>query len=314
MSQVARVAVPGPGATVQDLGRIGAVHLGVPVSGVLDDFAHRVANWLVGNDETSATLELTMQGGRIEWLAETDIALTGAPMRPLLNGACVRQWVSIRVRPGDILDLGFAASGCRAYLAISGGIDVPAVLGSRSTYLGGALGGYLGRALAADDILARGTGSLLIAPRSLPWSPIYPEVIRLRAIPGPHDDVFHGHLDHFFASEFTLTPQSNRMGCRLAGPLVERDSGAPTSIVSEPVARGSVQIPADGQPIVLLGEQTIGGYTAIATVLSCDLWRLGQARPGSRIRFARTTLADGYAIHREWVGFLAGTRQLLVGR
>jgi biotin-dependent carboxylase-like uncharacterized protein len=313
MRAAVRIVLPGPVATVQDLGRPGAVHLGVPVSGVLDDLAHRVANWLVGNSDTCATLELTMQGGRMEFLDAADIALTGAPMGPRLNGASVRQWVSLRVEPGDILDLGFAESGCRAYLAISGGFDLPEVLGSRSTYLGGAIGGHQGRALVAGDLLPRGAAPLLTTPRQLPWWPNYADPILLRAIPGPHHEYFQSSLDPFFAAEYTLTPQSNRMGCRLSGPPVARDPEAPASIVSEPVGRGVVQVPADGQPIVLLGEQTIGGYTCIATVLACDLWRLGQARPGYRIGFVRTTLEQAYAIHRDWAGFLAETGRALAG-
>ena len=314
VNQALRIISPGPAATVQDLGRTQAVHLGVPVSGALDDYALRVANWLVGNTETCATLELTMQGGRMEFLAEADIALTGAPMGPRLNGEAVRQWCSLRVQPGDRLELGFAHSGCRTCLAIGGGIDVPEILGSRSTYLGGGVGGHQGRVLAAGDLLCRGDGPLLEVPRHLPWTPIYPETVLLRAIPGPHDEYFRQSLEPFFAADFLLTPQSNRMGCRLAGTAVERDPGAPASIVSEPVTPGNIQIPADGQPIILLGEQTIGGYTCIATVLACDLWRLAQARPGNTIRFVRVSLAEGYAIHREWNGFLVETCRLLSGK
>ena len=312
MNQVVRIVSPGPAATVQDLGRPGAVHLGVPVSGALDDYAHRVANWLVGNTSKSATLELTMQGGCMEFLAEADIALTGAPMGPRLNGTAVHQWCSLRVRPGDLLSLGFADSGCRAYLAINGGIDVPAVLGSRSTYLGGGIGGHQGRVLAAGDLLCRDDAPLLKGSRRLPWAPIYPETNLLRTIPGPHDEYFQHSLEQFFSTDFTLTPQSNRMGCRLAGLAVARNQDAPASIVSEPVVRGNIQIPADGQPIILLGEQTIGGYTCIATVLACDLWRLAQARPGNTIRFVQVSLAEGYAIHREWDHFLADTCRLLM--
>jgi biotin-dependent carboxylase-like uncharacterized protein len=313
MNEALRILSPGLATTVQDLGRLHARHLGVPPSGAVDDYAHRVANWLVGNAATCATLEMTMIGARIEVLAAADIAVTGAHMDLRCNGAPVRQWTAHRVRPGDLLELSNAANGCRAYLAISGGIAVPPILGSRATCLGGRIGGLMGRALAGGDILPRGEGPLLTHPRRLPWVPLYPESLVLRVIVGPHDQFFQHNLDRFFAATFTLSPQSNRMGCRLSGLPVERDPGAPASIVSEPVVPGNIQIPADGQPILLLKEQTIGGYTAIATVITADLWRIGQAKPGDTIRFAPVSLEEGQRITRTWLDFLAATERLLAG-
>ncbi|MFV0438296.1 MAG: biotin-dependent carboxyltransferase family protein [Desulfopila sp.] len=301
----------GPLTTVQDLGRGGAAQLGVPFSGALDPYAHRLANWLVGNSEGAATLEMTMAGSTVEFLCEADIAITGAAMNPYLNGAAVRQWCSLRVKAGDRLELGFAENGCRAYLAIGGGIAVPEVLGSRSTYLGGELGGLQGRALADGDLLARGAASPLAAPRQLPWVPIYPQSLSLRVVVGPHDQFFATALAHFFAATFTVTPKSDRMGCRLSGPVVERDPGAPASILSEPVTPGNIQIPADGQPIVLLSEQTIGGYTCIATVVSGDLWRIGQACPGDAVGFVEVSLDTAHHILKEWQCFVSDARILL---
>lgn len=302
---------PGLGLTVQDLGRFGAYHLGVPPSGALDDYAHRAANWLVGNGAACATLEMTMIGPRIEWLTEADIAVTGADMGLRLNGVARRQWTSLRVRPGDVLELGSAGNGCRGYLALGGGVAVPEVMGSRSTCLGGGLGGFAGRLLAAGDLLPKGERTLLARPRRLPWTPVYPEHHLLRAIAGPHDHLFRSRIDRFFAATFTVSPHSDRMGCRLSGPAVERDAGAPAGIVSEPVTPGNVQIPADGQPILLLREQTIGGYTSIATVLSADLWRIGQIRPGDTVRFVRVSLAEGQRVGRLWRDFLGQTERLL---
>ena len=313
MRSALRILSPGAGPTVQDLGRVHARLLGVPPSGAMDDYAHRAANWLVGNAAACATLEMTMIGPRIEILAVADIAVTGARMNLRRNGALERQWTSIRVRPGDLLELGMAENGCRSYLAVTGGIAVPPVLGSRSTYLGGVLGGFEGRALVSGDLLPRGTGSLLTHPRRLPWVPIYPEQVVLRAIAGPHDQFFQHNLDSFFAAPYTLSPQSNRMGCRLHGPVVKRDPGVPASIVSEPVVPGNIQIPADGQPILLLREQTIGGYTSIATVISADLWRIGQAKPGDTVRFVRVSLEEGQRLSRDWHHFLAATERLLSG-
>jgi len=310
-----RILSPGLGATVQDLGRSHARHLGVPPSGALDDYAHRVANWLVGNAATCATLEMTVIGPQVEILAPADIAVTGARMDLRLNSGAQRQWTSFRVQPGDVLELGLAENGCRSYLAVTGGIAVPEMLGSRSTYLGGMLGGFKGRALAGGDLLPlpRDNRPLLERPRCLPWTPLYPDNIVLRAIPGPHDRFFRQGLDCFFTSTFTFSPRSNRMGCRLSGPVVSRDPGAPASIVSEPVVAGNIQIPADGQPILLLREQTIGGYTAIATVISADLWRIGQAKPGDTVRFVRVALEEGQHLSLEWLRFLADTERLLAG-
>lgn len=307
-----RILEPGLGTTVQDLGRPQARHLGVPPSGAIDDYAHRVANWLVGNAAGCATLEIPLLGPRIEMLAEADISVTGARMELRINGVVQRQWQSLRVRPGDVIDLGTAINGCRAYCAITGGFAVAEVLGSRSTYLGGRLGGLQGRTLAEGDILPRGEQPLLNAQRRLPWEPIYPDQVILRAIAGPHDHWFQHHGDLFWGTAFTLSAQSNRMGCRLQGPVIERDAEAPASIVSEPVAAGNIQVPADGQPIIVLNEQTIGGYTAIATVLASDLWRIGQARPGDTISFVQVSLEQGQRIGREWRAFLADTERLLI--
>ncbi|MDK9708945.1 MAG: biotin-dependent carboxyltransferase family protein [Desulforhopalus sp.] len=313
MTTALRILTPGLCTTVQDLGRFHAYHMGVPASGELDDYAGQVANWLVGNPATAATLEMSMIGASMEILAASDIAITGAAMNPQLNGRPCRQWTSFFVKPGDILELGAADNGCRAYLAITGGIDVPLVLGSRATYLGGRLGGFQGRMLAAGDVLARGAGPLQKAPKTLPWFPLYPETIFLRAIAGPHDGYFCNQLARFFSTPFTVSSQCNRMGVRLAGDAIERDADAPESILSEPIAPGNVQIPAGGQPIVLLKEQTIGGYTNIATVVSSDIWRMGQAKPGDQVRFVRIDLHEAHALYRDWQAFLAGIESLLAG-
>lgn len=306
-----RILEPGLGVTVQDLGRPQARHLGVPLSGAVDDYAHRVANWLVGNGADCATLEIPLLGPRIEMLAEADIAVTGARMDLRINGVVQRQWQSLRVRPGDIIDLGTAINGCRAYCAITGGFAVAEVLGSRSTYLGGRLGGLQGRTLVEGDILPKGEQPLSAVPYRLPWEPIYPEHVFLRAIAGPHDQWFQHHGDIFWGATYTLSAQSNRMGCRLQGPVIEREAGAPASIVSEPVVAGNIQVPADGKPIIVLREQTIGGYTAIATIIAADLWRVGQAKPGDTLTFIQVSLEEGQRIGRQWRKFLADTGRLL---
>jgi allophanate hydrolase subunit 2 len=186
-------------------------------------------------------------------------------------------------------------------------------MGSRSTYVGGQLGGLKGRLLLPGDILPRGEGRLLEKPRSLPWIPLYPEKIFIRAIPGPHDDCFRNHMDLFFSSVFTVTEKSNRMGCRLYGPEIIRDPKAPESIISEPIMPGNVQVPADGQPIIILKEQTIGGYTNIATVISPDIFRMAQARPGDIVQFINVSLDEAHRIYRDWTSFLGDVKELLAG-
>ncbi len=311
MTDALHIISPGPYTTVQDMGRFHAYHMGVPVSGSLDDFAHRIANWLVGNSSNCAVLEMSLIGAQSDVLCEADIAVTGARMNLRVNARPCPEWTSIRVRPGDVVELGMSENGCRGYLAISGGIDVPLVMGSRATYVGGRMGGLNGRPLLAEDILQRGAGRLLNKPRSLPWVPLYPEKLFIRALPGPHDDCFRNHLDRFFSSIFTVTAQSNRMGYRLAGPEIHRDPDAPHSIISEPIVPGNVQVPADGQPIVLMKEQTIGGYTNIATVISSDIFRMAQAKPDDTIRFIHVTLDEAHRIYRDWMGFLDEIEVLL---
>lgn len=299
--EVFRVLEPGIYTTVQDKGRYGYQQFGIPISGAMDQFAYRVANLLVGNPEDAAVLEITVFGPRLEVLAEADIAVTGAEMPISVNDRPVEGWASIRVKPGDVVSIKQVSSGCRAYLAVTGGIDVPVVMGSRSTYVGGKLGGYQGRPLAKGDLLARGPGEPLRAPRRLPPDliPEYPSEVLLRAVPGPQDDYFDEGLKVFFGSEFRVSTKADRMGYRLEGPVVAHREGVPQSIISEPSVPGGVQIPPDGQPIVLLLEQTVGGYTKIATVVSADISRVAQAKPGERVRFEEVDLETAYRIVRE---------------
>ncbi len=309
--QTFRVHQPGSYSTLQDQGRFGYQHMGVPESGALDPFAHAVANHLVGNLPDCATLEITFFGPDLEALDTADIAVTGADMELTVNDAPMPQWVSIRVHKGDRVRFGHAVSGSRAYLAVGGGFDVEKVMGSRSTYVSGGIGGVDGRALQSGDILMRGRARLLARPRRAPWKPLYGTDIHLRAVPGPQDDCFSSGLETLFASVYTVTDKINRMGYRLQGPVLERDPGASQSIISEPSIHGNVQVPPDGQPIILMVEQTIGGYTKIATVATADLFKIGQARPGDRIHFHPVTLAGAHGLYREWKQYLLDACQVL---
>ncbi len=297
------VLAPGPFTTIQDRGRFGYQQMGIPISGALDAFACRVANLLVGNSEGSAVLESTVVGPRLAVLKECDIALTGAEMGAKLNHRPVGTWKTIRVTPGDLLTFQQVRSGGRGYLAAGGGIHVPKVMGSRSTYVGGKIGGYGGRPLKKGDIVACREGPLLKARRRLlqKWIPRYQNTFTLRAVPGPQDDHFQEGLATLFQSEYLITPKADRMGYRLQGVPVKHREGAPKSIISEPTMPGGIQIPEDGQPIVILAEQTVGGYTKIATVISPDLSVLAQAVPGDTVRFQAVDLETAHRIYRRAV-------------
>jgi len=313
--EIFKIKIPGPYSTVQDGGRYGYQRFGIPPTGALDHFAYSMANLLIGNPEGAAVVESTVVGPEIEILDEVDLAVTGADAAITLNNKSVSGWSSIRAKAGDILKLGPVKKGCRNYLAVSGGIDVPLVMGSRSCYVGAKIGGYKGRILAKGDVLSRGAGTLLERSRRMPekYIPRYETEMVLRAVPGPQDDFFDTGLEDFFASEFLVSTNANRMGYRLEGPRILYKDGAAKSIISEPSLSGGVQIPPDGQAIILLVEQTVGGYTKIATVISSDITRVAQALPGHKIRFEKTKLEKAYTIYQERQKHLLNIKQMLEG-
>nr|NJM04056.1 biotin-dependent carboxyltransferase family protein [Desulfobacula sp.] len=293
-----RIISPGGYTTIQDKGRFGFQHVGIPVSGVLDAFAFALANFLAGNPDNKPVMEITVMGPSLEIRKEMDIALTGAQMGISVNGVPMEQWASIRVRPGDLVSIGQVRAGCRAYLAFSGGIRVPEIMGSFSTYAGGKIGGFKGRPLQKEDLLETGDASLLTRPRVLPPSfvPVYSSEPVIRAIPGPQADYFDTGLNTLFQCEYTVTVKADRMGYRLQGEPIPIKSGMPKSIVSEPSMPGGIQIPADEQPIILLVEQTVGGYAKIATVISSDLPLVAQTTPGDTLRFESVDLKIAHGI------------------
>jgi biotin-dependent carboxylase-like uncharacterized protein len=311
-----KVLTPGPLTTVQDLGRYGYQQFGIPPTGVLDQFSCRVANMLVGNPEGSAVLEFTFLGAGLKVLAEADVAVTGARSPISVNETPREGWMSFKVRPGDVVRIGQAEMGCRSYLAVSGGIDVSEVMESRSTYVAAGIGGYKGRALKKEDVIPRGEADLLEGSRRLPanYIPEYTPEIVLRAVPGPQDDYFDEGLKTFFELKFTVSSKANRMGCRLEGPSVIPRQGVPQSTISEPSVNGGVQIPPDGQPIILLVEQTVGGYTKIATVISADIPRVAQAKPGYEVRFKCVDVAAAHAAYHRMEARIQQIKEALAGR
>ena len=290
--------------TVQDLGRYGYQRYGVPVSGALDRFAIRAGNLLVGNQESNAGLEITFVGPRLRFLCDSTIALAGANLGPTVNGKPVPVWESVAVSKGCVLSFQGPQDGIRSYLCVNGGIDVPQVLGSRSTFIRSRLGGFEGRSLALGDMIpvadpandaAKFIGRKL-ASHSIPR---YGNDHTLRVIMGPQDDAFtEAGIKTFLSSVYTVTPMFDRMGYRLAGPVIEHKAAA--DIVSDGTPYGAVQVTGNGMPIVLLADcGTTGGYTKIATVISVDLPLIGQAQLGDTITFQSIGLEEAHRALRE---------------
>ena len=309
VSGVAGVTVVRPGllTTVQDLGRWGSQALGVPVSGAMDSVAHRLANALVGNAPTAATLEVTLLGPELRADRALVVAVAGAEFALSVDGRAVAHQTAVALAAGATLRFGARRAGSRAYLAVAGGVDTPPVLGSRATHLVSGMGGLDGRALVRGDVLPIGTAPPLGVPRPVrrATSPAASIVQTLRVMLGPQDAWFLPQsLDTLLHEVYRVSMQSNRMGFRLEGPpLAAARSDGP---LSEPVPFGAIQVPADGAPILLMADrQTAGGYPKIATVISADLPLAGQLGPGDVLRFAACTRAEARA------ALIARERELL---
>ena len=279
--------------TVQDLGRWGRQGSGVPVAGPMDVYSHRLANQIVGNASTAAALEITLIGPELRATADLLCAVAGAEFAVTSGGHPVPPHAAFRVAAGNTVRFGERRRGARATLAVRGGIAVPPVFGSRSTSVLSRMGPFEGRPLQAGDVLPVGDertfdAAAAGAPLALPAR----GGATLRAIPGPHDGRFTDEAAAtFFSSRYTLTPSSNRMGYRLEGPALSHAAGA--DILSDATPIGSVQVPASGQPILLMADrQTTGGYPKIATVITADLPVAGQLAPGDWIEFAPCTRAS----------------------
>jgi antagonist of KipI len=292
-----RVLDPGPLTTVQDAGRSGQMRYGIPPSGPVDRRSFVLANRLVGNPDGAAALEFTLMGPRLRAETPCTIAVTGADPPVTLNDAAAPAWTTLTLEAGDVLRIGAVRAGVRGYVAVAGGIDVPPVLGSRATYLRGRMGGMHGRALARDDQLPLGAAPAAPRRRAVPLDarPEWGGEPMLRVVLGPQADRFTDDgIAAFLGGSYQLLPQSDRMGARLNGARITHARGH--DIISDGIALGAVQVPGDGQPIVMLVDrQSTGGYTKIATVCSFDIARVGQAKPGQRLRF---TAVDVAAAHR----------------
>ncbi len=311
-----RVLKPGIFTTVQDLGRHGYQKYGVPVAGAMDEFALRAGNLLVGNAEDDAALEITLLGPKLELLEDAVLAITGADLGASVGGKPLPLWKSVALRKGSQISFGRPRSGARAYLAVAGGIDVPKVMGSRSTYVRGKLGGFHGRPLQAGDELPVGRSSRPVPGRKLPEHlvprygvPGYGGIVRV--ILGPQDDYFTSEsLELFLSSAYRVLPVSDRMGYRLEGPKLKHRQGA--DIISDAIPPGAVQVPGHGAPIVMLADrQTTGGYAKIATVISADLPVLAQLRPGDGVSFKSVSMVEAITALREQQAALQAIRKQL---
>ena len=288
------VLVPGLQTTVQDLGRWGHQSIGVPVAGPMDPFAHRLANALVGNDRGAATLEVTLQGPTLRFTDARTVAIAGAQFDLFLDDVPVGP-SSFPVRPGAVLRFGERRRGARAYVAVSGGLDVPPVLGSRSTHLPTRTGGVEGRALIRGDRLPLGMPVVAARGRRGIEASFGDAIPAVRVLPGPQDDRFTSDaLAVLVSAPYYVTVDSNRMGFRLEGGALGHRAGA--DIISDATPMGSIQVPASGQPLLLMADrQTTGGYAKLATVISADIGVAGQAAPGDRIQFQLCSRSEAVA-------------------
>jgi biotin-dependent carboxylase-like uncharacterized protein len=305
------VRKPGLSTTVQDRGRSGYYHLGIPPSGALDMYSPEVANALVGNTPDAAVLEIVYMGPELRFTGPAVVAVTGAEIAPRVNGEARPQWESFAVAEGDVLDFDYLKAGARAYLAVSGGLDTRVDLGSRATYVIGSLGGVDGRPVAEGDVLPVGDGGAGRPGRVLPAAlrPVMAKDVEVRVVMGLYD---HRLTDAgratFLDTTWTLTPVADRMGFRYAGgqlETVDREPpfGAgqdPSNIVDSPYPIGSIQVPGGVEPIVLHRDAVSGGgYMMVATVISGDLDVVAQSAPRTRTRFVEVDLETALGLRAE---------------
>ncbi len=295
---------PGILTTIQDLGRHGLARFGVPPSGASDSFSFRAANLLAGNREAEACLEITIMGLRMRALREIVVSITGGDLTPLLNGDPLAMWKTHLLVEGDIVAFKKVRTGCRAYLAAGGGISVSPVMGSRATCLSGKFGGLEGRALKRGDLLSVPDVPPLLknVGTQFPgvWVPDLKKEASFKVIFGPQDDHFTQEgIGTFRSSVYEVSRQCDRTGIRLQGPIIRRRPDVEESIISEGLVPGVIQVPGDGQPMMILTETVTGGYAKIATVISAELSRIAQLKPGDRVRFESIGIEEAHRLLRE---------------
>ena len=298
--------------SVQDGGRYGSEQYGVYPSGPMDERSFHIANLLVGNEEREACLEITISGPRLKFTEAAVIAVTGGNFQPTVNGSPCLMYQAVPVSAGDVLSIGFARTGCRAYLAVAGGFDLPLLMGSRATLLKYGVGGYKGRKLAAgDELRLRNSAAALdnMPSRRTAAENFGGGVHRVRVIMGPQEEAFTEEgIRTFLGSTYTVGQESDRMGYRLGGPKIAHKTDG--NIISDGIVMGSVQVPTAGEPIVMMADHpTVGGYTKIATAASADLPLVGQCRPGDKIRFEAVSVEAAQELYLAERGKLDALRQ-----
>lgn len=297
-----KVVFPGPLSTIQDAGRIGFLRAGITSSGVMDQEAYKAANQLVGNQSGEAVIEATLMGPTLEFEEDAIVAVTGADMCPQVDGIGAAMYEPIYIKRGQKLTMQMAVNGCRSYIAVHGGMDVPVVMNSRSTNIKCQIGGLSGRALRAGDRIPvpELTCSKEEIDRILSQKikkVHYDTNVIIRVIPGPQDDYFtEAGKRTFFNSTYQISVDSDRMGFRLEGPEIENKNGV--DIVSDGIAFGAIQVPPSGKPIVLLADrQTTGGYAKIGNLYTGDIPKFVQLKPGDTVRFQKISVEEAQA---EW--------------
>lgn len=301
---------PGLFTTIQDTGRYGFQKYGVITSGAMDRIALRIANLLVGNDENEASFEITLTGPALQFSDDSIISICGADFLPKMNGERLPMWRPIFIRAGSIVEFSNVREGCRAYIAVAGGIDVPIVMGSKSTYIRAGIGGFDGRSLKRGDVIDVGALSndsiklmeglrkaSINAFSTVNWTihhtlrKSFERKPLIRFIKGPQFDLFLGVCEKLEHHYFKVSPQSDRMGYRLLENKLELTERV--ELYSEAVPFGTIQVPPDGNPIILMADkQTTGGYPVLGVVASVDLSLLAQVKPGDEIKLQEITLED----------------------
>lgn len=283
--------------TYQDLGRWGYQQFGVPVSGAMDPFALQVGNLLVGNNANEAAIEMTMIGPELLVLSDHIVAITGADLDAKLNGNSVPLWQAVKIREGDTLTFTSPRKGVRAYLAVAGGVNIPMIMGSKSTYVKARIGTLIQKGDVIDGFsIEHSHTSVGLSYQSRPK---HNQVVTVRIILGPHDHQFTDKgIRTFFESEYVVK-QADRMGYRLEGDTpLEHKGGA--DIISDTVPFGGIQVPLNGQPIILMADrQTTGGYARIGTIITADIPKVSQLPPGGKIRFQPITVEEAETLLKQ---------------
>ncbi|WP_434715108.1 biotin-dependent carboxyltransferase family protein (plasmid) [Rhizobium sp. YTUHZ045] len=311
----------GPFNTVQDLGRFGYRDIGVSASGAMDPLAVRIGNILVGNDENAAVIEVQTFPFSLRFQRRTVFAVTGADGKPQLEGSERLAWCAQIAEPGQVLELRQPPRLARSYVALGGGLDVPIIMGSRSTSLRGGFGGNAGRPLAKGDRIVVGedpeiamlpaTGLAVVEPATA-LSDVFPAlvdgVLPIRALPAGEHELFTKDGEAFWSQTWRISSRSDRTGYRLSGEPIK--PVASIEMRSHGVVPGVIQVPPGGEPIVQMSDaNTAGGYPKIAGVIECDLWRLGQARIGARLCFVRSTHAEARAVEQAVTRYVDDVKQ-----